>query len=71
MTTITRVLNLERPFPFEVQILACDPRTDRHVFLDTVGAGPLYCLCGEHEWSEDGYTAIYYPCMPYQEEAHG
>lgn len=68
MAAIERVINLERPLPFEVDVLACDPRARRHVFVDTRGDGALRCLCGERLWQEQGFTAIYYPCMPYTED---
>lgn len=68
MTQISRVLNLENLLPFEIDVLGCDPVTNRHVFVDTTGCAPLRCLCAEHRWEDDGFTAIYYPALPYAQQ---
>lgn len=48
---------------FDLAALACDHRTNSHNFIDTNGAGALFCLCGEHEWSSvpSSVKAYYYP----------
>ncbi|MFW5941917.1 MAG: hypothetical protein ACOC9V_06120 [Chloroflexota bacterium] len=49
-------------------VLACNPITDEHVFLDVdPNTLPLRCLCGEHRWEEPGVTARYYPCHEAEE----
>ena len=54
----------------EFEVLACTPG-DHHVFIDTdpTGMKPLYCLCGEHRWSDGACHAIYYPATISAEEA--